>query len=311
MRLDDIKIEVVLGDITVCDVDAIVNAANNEFQMGGGLAAVIKRKGGDLIEDEARKNAPAEVGDAVLTVAGSLKMRYVIHAVTMTMDFKTSADIIRKAAFSALLCAHENKLNSIAFCALGCGTGKFSHEAASKIMAQEIFRYVYQVDRSDKSLKEIIFVLNSENAFDIFKKNVIQYLEYMQKKISKGPYLTVDGIVQYEQGVIMIERSNPPLGWALPGGFVDYGESLQDAVVREVKEETGLDLINPVQFKAYSKPDRDPRFHTVSIVFIGEGKGELRAGSDAAAAKVVALDNLPEKVAFDHRKIIEEYIAKA
>jgi 8-oxo-dGTP diphosphatase len=309
MILDDIKIDVVLGDITQCKVDAIVNAANNEFKMGGGVAGVIKRKGGSQIEDEAIKSAPAELSSAIITGAGALSAKYVIHAVTMTMNFKTDADIIRAAAYNALLCAHEYQINSIALCALGCGTGGFSYETASKIMAQEVFRYAR--GRSDKNngLKEIIFVLNGPDAFKIFQKNVIQYLQHMKKTAFNGPYLTVDGIVLYEGGIVMIERSNPPLGWALPGGFVDYGESLEEAVVREVKEETNLNLINPVQFKAYSKPDRDPRFHTVAVVFVGQGKGILAAASDAANAKVVDPHNITDSIAFDHASIIKDYLA--
>ncbi|MCK4809608.1 MAG: NUDIX hydrolase [Candidatus Omnitrophica bacterium] len=128
--------------------------------------------------------------------------------------------------------------------------------------------------------------------------------------MSLGPYLTVDGIIEYQGGIVMIERSNPPLGWALPGGFVDYGESVEDAVVREVKEETNLDFIGVKQYKVYSKPHRDPRFHTVSVVFTGTGEGELIAASDAQNAAVFKADSLPEKIAFDHRQIITEYLKK-
>lgn len=305
MKLNDIEVIVIQGDITEVDTEAIVNAANNCFLMGGGLAGVIKRKGGKVIEDEAVKKGPVEVGESILTSAGNLKAKYVIHAVTMAMDFKTNEEIIRKATYRALLCAQKNNISSIAFCALGCGVGGFSYEAASKIMAQEVFRYAREVKQA--SLKKIVFVLNSSDAFMIFKKNVINYLMYMNKKISQGPFLTVDGIIEYKQGIIMIERSNPPLGWALPGGFVDYKESVEEAVVREIKEETSLDFINFRQFKVYSKPDRDPRFHTISVVFIGQGQGTLKADSDAKEIGIFKLDDLPEKIVFDHRKIIDDY----
>ncbi len=306
MKLGDTEVTVVKEDITEINSEAIVNAANNEFRMGGGVAGAIKRAGGKIIEEEAMKKGPVKVGEAIISSAGSLKAKYVVHAVTMKMDFKTDEEIIRKATYSSLICAQENKVSSIAFCALGCGVGRVSFEAASKLMAQEVFRYLWQV--KEPTLRKIIFVLNSDKAFQVFQKNVISYLEYISKKISAGPFLTVDGIIEYRQGIVMIERSNPPLGWALPGGFVDYGESVEEAVAREVREETSLDFVNFKQFKVYSKGDRDPRFHSVSVIFIGEGKGSLKSDSDAKEAGVFKLDSLPEKIAFDHRKVIEDYI---
>ncbi len=306
MKLKKTEITVVKGDITAIDAEAIVNPANNLFVMGGGLAASIKKKGGKLIEEEALKQGPAQVGDAVLTSAGTLPAKYVIHAVTMKMDFKTDSEIIRMATLNTLLCAQKNNITSLALPALGCGVGRFSHQAAAKIMAQEVFRYIWET--KDPSLKKIIFALNSDDAFEVFSKNVLDYLEHMNKKMCEGPFLTVDGIVEYEGGIVMIERSNPPFGWALPGGFVDYGESVEEAVAREVKEETSLTFADFKQFKVYSAPDRDPRFHTVSVVFVGQGRGSLCAASDAQAASVFKLDYLPETIAFDHRKIIQDYI---
>lgn len=305
MKINNIEILVTKGDITEADVQAIVNAANNKLVMGGGVAGVIKKKGGRIIEQEAVKQGPVDAGSAVLTSAGSLKQEYVIHVATMTLDFKTSEEIIRKASYNALLCAQKNNIFSLAFCALGCGTGGFSYSCASKIIAQEIFRYIRETKRP--VLKKIVFVLYSQGAFEIFEQNVRRYLEYMTAKLCEGPFVTVDGIVEYNGGIIMVERSNPPLGWALPGGFVDYGESVEGAVAREIKEETNLDFLEFKQFKVYSQPDRDPRFHTVSVVFVGKGKGTIKADSDASDAKVFKLDFLPEKIAFDHREIIKEY----
>jgi 8-oxo-dGTP diphosphatase len=121
--------------------------------------------------------------------------------------------------------------------------------------------------------------------------------------------------VQYKNGIVLIERSNPPLGLALPGGFVDYGEKVEDAVIREVKEETSLDFINIKQFKVYSDRFRDPRFHTVSVVFTGKGRGKLKAASDAKKALVFEiikgkgqLVKLPDNIAFDHKKIIKDFL---
>lgn len=304
MKIGGTEILVAKGDITKADTVAIVNAANNKFLMGGGVAGAIKRKGGKVIEDEAVKQGPVEVGEAVLTGAGALPVKYVIHAATMKMDFKTDEEIIRKAAGSALSCAQKNNISSLAFCALGCGVGGFSYAAAAKIMAQEVFRYLRETPAP--VLKKIVFVLYSQEAYEIFNKNVCSYLDYIGKKIGQGPFITVDGIVRYQGGIVLIERSNPPFGWALPGGFVDYGESLEEAVAREVEEETHLKFVNFRQSRVYSAPGRDPRFHTVSAVFIGTGQGRVKADSDAQGAAVFKLDSLPEKIAFDHRQIIEE-----
>lgn len=214
-------------------------------------------------------------------------------------------DSIRKTAKGSLDCAQKNKMSSIAFSSLGCRPEGYSNEASSKIMAQEVFRYIREEKKP--TLKEITFVLETEESYNIFNKNVKRYLEYITKKLSEGPFITVDGIVEHEGGIVLIERSNPPLGWALPGGFVDYGESVETAVVREIKEEISLDLVDFKLFKVCSDPKRDPRFHTVTVVFTGIGQGVLKADSDAKTAKVFKLDALPEKMAFDHKEVIEEY----
>ncbi|MDO8661925.1 MAG: NUDIX hydrolase [Candidatus Omnitrophota bacterium] len=127
--------------------------------------------------------------------------------------------------------------------------------------------------------------------------------------MQNGPFSTVDAIIEIDGGIIVIQRSNPPFGWALPGGFVDYGESLEEAVVREAKEETGLDITQVKQFHTYSDPKRDPRFHTIGTVFFAKAKGKPKAGDDAAGLKIVKpseINNLP--LAFDHAKILEDYL---
>lgn len=108
----------------------------------------------------------------------------------------------------------------------------------------------------------------------------------------------------------MIRRRNIPFGWALPGGFVDYGESLESAAVREAKEETGLDVTLLRQFHTYSDPGRDPRSHTISTVYIAEAKGAPMAGDDAEEAILFSRDSLPEPIVFDHKKILDDYFMR-
>jgi ADP-ribose pyrophosphatase YjhB (NUDIX family) len=129
----------------------------------------------------------------------------------------------------------------------------------------------------------------------------------MKQSYASQPKLAVDVIITLAGKVILIKRKNPPYGWALPGGFVEYGETVEDAAIREVKEETGLDLIDLKQFYVYSEPKRDPRGHTVSVVFTGQGKGIPIAADDACNIKLFSLKNLPKQIAFDHRKILLDY----
>ncbi len=132
----------------------------------------------------------------------------------------------------------------------------------------------------------------------------------------RTPYVAVDAIIQiFEKdqfkGIVLIERKYPPYGYALPGGFVDYGESVEQAVVREAKEETGLEIHNVRQFKVYSDPSRDPRRHTLSVVFTCEAEGIPIGKDDARKAHIFKLEDIPlEKLAFDHKKIILDFIKK-
>ena len=124
---------------------------------------------------------------------------------------------------------------------------------------------------------------------------------------SRNPLLTVDAIIEINNGIILIKRKNPPAGWAIPGGFVDYGETLEEAAVREMKEETSLDINLGRQFHTYSNPGRDPRHHTVSTIFIASATGTPEAADDAVDIGIFTKDNLPEDIAFDHRQILEDY----
>ena len=122
----------------------------------------------------------------------------------------------------------------------------------------------------------------------------------------RNPVPTVDIIIEIAGKIVLIERKNPPHGWALPGGFVDYGESYETAALREAKEETGLQVEDLEQFRTYSQPGRDPRMHTASTVFIGTAHATPQAGDDAARAALFGENELP-LLAFDHADILEDY----
>ena len=124
----------------------------------------------------------------------------------------------------------------------------------------------------------------------------------------RNPVPTVDIIIAMGGGVILVKRKNPPLAWALPGGFVDYGESLEQAAVREACEETGLSIRLGSQFHTYSEPDRDPRQHTVSTVFLATAEGTPVAGDDAGEVAIFHEGSLPP-LAFDHARILGDYFA--
>ena len=122
-----------------------------------------------------------------------------------------------------------------------------------------------------------------------------------------GPLVTVDIIIELSRGIVLIERKNPPHGWALPGGFVDYGESIERAAMREAKEETSLDVWLVEQFYTYSDPGRDPRHHTVSTVFVASANGAPCGADDAKTAGVFGENQLPAPIVFDHSRILSDY----
>ena len=122
----------------------------------------------------------------------------------------------------------------------------------------------------------------------------------------RNPVPTVDVIIEINEGIVLIKRRNPPHGWALPGGFVDYGESLEEAAQREALEETGLRIDLVSQFHSYSEPGRDSRLHTITTVFLATAKGIPTGGDDALAAAIFDRANLPPLV-FDHQDILDDY----
>jgi 8-oxo-dGTP diphosphatase len=127
-------------------------------------------------------------------------------------------------------------------------------------------------------------------------------------KNRRSPLPTVDIIIEVAGGgIVLIERKNPPHGWALPGGFVDYGESLESAAVREAEEETSLQVQLIEQFYTYSDPSRDKRYHTISTVYIATAQGSPKGADDAKTAKVFTAGQLPQPIVFDHAQILRDY----
>lgn len=146
-------------------------------------------------------------------------------------------------------------------------------------------------------------------------KKILKIYLKKEKMVEKAlnfpsPHLTVDGIIIYKNRIVLVERKNPPFKncFALPGGFVNYGETVENAVIREGSEETGLETKIKNIFGVYSDPGRDPRGHTVTIVYCLEViGGKMKSGSDAKNVKLFSLNDLPE-LAFDHQKILEDFI---
>ncbi|MHB8057825.1 MAG: NUDIX domain-containing protein [Desulfuromonadaceae bacterium] len=127
----------------------------------------------------------------------------------------------------------------------------------------------------------------------------------------RNPLPTVDIIIEFDNGIVLIERRNEPFGWALPGGFVDYGESLESAAVREAREETSLEISGLRLLGCYSDPARDERMHTISTVYIATGHGIPVAADDALNLAIFRLDSLPQRLCFDHARILTDYKAQA
>jgi O-acetyl-ADP-ribose deacetylase (regulator of RNase III) len=163
-----IEIELHCGDITQLELDALVNAANNHLWMGAGVAGAIKRAGGREIEAEAVKKGPIPVGQAVVTGAGRLKAKYVIHAAVMGPDLATDAEKIGQATRNSLIRADEMGITSLAFPALGTGVGGFSLEECARIMISEVLNY----SARKTGLKKVVFALFDERSYRVFKQEL-------------------------------------------------------------------------------------------------------------------------------------------
>jgi ADP-ribose pyrophosphatase YjhB (NUDIX family) len=212
---------------------------------------------------------------------------------------------VRRACKLALKKASARGAKTLSIPEIKIANSDLSQKAAAKIMAQEVLRHLKE---ERHHYKRIDFVLSCAKIVKIYKKAVLSYLEYIVYKLCDGPFITVDIIIETKGGVVLIKRSNPPFGWALPGGFVDYGESLETAARREAREETGLVVRNLRQMHTYSRPGRDPRFHTITTVFTAKAKGQPRAGSDAAGAQVVKKGAWKKlSLAFDHQQVLRDY----
>lgn len=313
MRIKNTDLEIMRGDITTLAVDAVVNPANPALVPGAGLAKAIREKGGPRVEAEALKQAPVAPGGAVVTTGGDLPAKNVIHAVTVDDQRATDQDLLRRAAANAIRLADAMQFKTVAFPALGCGAGGFDPVGAAKIFVQELFKVC---QHTDTGLEKVIVCLYDEATFQTFDKTIRGYLRHLQEDLGPGPYVTADIIIELaddlsegDDGIVIIERSNPPYGYALPGGFLDYGESLEDAARREAREETGLELADLRQFHTYSVMGRDPRFQTVSTVFIARGSGKARAGDDAKGLRVIPYGELLDyEYAFDHQEVIRDYL---
>ncbi|MFH0754992.1 MAG: NUDIX domain-containing protein [Candidatus Omnitrophota bacterium] len=215
---------------------------------------------------------------------------------------------VRNACAKALEQAEGGCLSSIVLPLFGVGKGGFPVMGCAKIMSQELLRVAREAG-PQASLKEIIICVPSDELLMLVEKQVYGYLKHVTEDLAWGPYVCADIIIEMDEGIILIERTNPPFGWALPGGFVDRGESLETAAAREAREETNMNLKDLKQFHTYSEPSRDPRFHTITTIFTAKGIGTPKAGDDAKGLKIVPLSQLRQlHFAFDHNKVLNDYL---
>jgi 8-oxo-dGTP diphosphatase len=253
---------------------------------------------GLVVEEGAVLPAGPEAGEAVLRVSAA------------GPGGIADEETVRAAWMLCLSEAGRLGLSSVAVPALGAGAGGLTPVAAGKIAAQEIIRLARG---RPAGLSAVRVCCRDPGVFAAYEKAVVGYLTHFLDVLLWGPFVVVDAIIEVPHGkgtaIVLVRRSNPPFGHALPGGFVDYGESLEEAVKREAFEETGLALEGMRQMHTYSDPARDPRFHTITTVFVARGKGTPTAGDDAAAVRVVSREEIRGlSFAFDHGVILADYL---
>jgi len=180
---------------------------------------------------------------------------------------------------------------------------------AARVAAQELFRFLRLLPPRKLPASVLLTAGSKGGGFQALSKTVDGYLGHIEKNLAWGPFVTVDAIIRVRGGIVLIKRKNPPMGWALPGGFVDYGETLEEAAAREALEETGLKVTGLRQMHTYSSPLRDPRFQTITTVFTCRAEGRPKSASDAADAGIFSPQQWKKlEMAFDHRQVLEDYL---
>jgi len=169
LKIGAATIAIERGDITDRDVDAVVNAANTTLAMGTGVAGAIKRKGGVIVEEEAMRQGPVEVGEAVLTTGGNMMATHVIHGAVMGPDLKTDPEMIGKTTRSILALADKHRITSIALPALGTGVGHVPPAASAEAMLREV---VSHLKKGQSSLRRVLFVLYQDDAYKVFSETL-------------------------------------------------------------------------------------------------------------------------------------------
>ncbi len=307
MKIKDTQLDIIQGDITDLNIGAVVNPCGPDRALASPLAGLVLKKDPCRREGGAAPSQVLPAGAVMCFQNQGPQIRYIIHAVKVDDEGKTGERVLRQVCRNVFRCVRELDVDSLAFLPLVENPEEFPVLGAAKIMAQEILKAVRY---ESTLLRKIVICLPEAALYDVYVKELTSYMNHILCDLGAGPYVTVDIIIEVPEGIVVIERSNPPYGLALPGGFVDPGESLEQAAYREAKEETDLDLVDLRQFHTYSAPQRDPRFHTVSTVFVARGEGVPHFGDDAKGLRVIPREEILKcDFAFDHGIILRDYLS--